>query len=77
MRRSTSTGTYLFVRNSESGRRTLYSSSNIAEIADRITRYMAHEIVHRERMEMALAEPRRARSGSGSSLVRRGAEWAW
>jgi hypothetical protein len=53
-------GAYLFVRNSESGRRTLYSSSNIPEIADRITRYMAHEIVHRERMEGALAEPGRA-----------------
>lgn len=53
-------GTYLFVRNSESGRRTLYSSNNIPEIADRITRYMAHEIVHRERMEGALAEPGRA-----------------
>ena len=55
-----SSGAYLFVRNSESGRRTLYSSSNIPEIADRITRYMAHEIVHRERMEGALAEPGRA-----------------
>ena len=53
-------GAYLFVRNSESGRRTLYSSSNISEIADRITRYMAHEIVQRERMEGALAEPGRA-----------------
>lgn len=54
-------GVYLFVRNSESGRRTLYSSTNIAEIADRITRYMAHEIVHRERMEAALEEPGRTR----------------
>ena len=53
-------GAYLFVRNSESGRRTLYSSSNISEIADRITRYMAHEIVQRERMEGALSEPGRA-----------------
>ena len=53
-------GAYLFVRNSESGRRTLYSSSNISEIADRITRYMAHEIVQRERMEGALVEPGRA-----------------
>lgn len=53
-------GAYLFVRNSESGRRTLYSSSNIPEIADRITRYMAHEIVQRERMEGGLAEPGRA-----------------
>jgi len=52
-------GAYLFVRNSESGRRTLYSSSNISEIADRITRYMAHEIVQRERMEGALIEPGR------------------
>ena len=68
-------GAYLFVRNSESGRRTLYSSSNISEIADRITRYMAHEIVQRERMEGALVEPGRtsrlglepapARSGMG------------
>jgi hypothetical protein len=52
-------GAYLFVRNSESGRRTLYSSTNIAGIADRITRYMAHEIVRRERIEAALTEPGR------------------
>ena len=42
-------GAYLFVRNSESGRRTLFSSNNVADIADRITRYMAQEIVRRER----------------------------
>ena len=54
-------GTYLFVRNGESGRRTLYSSTSIPDIAERVTRYMAHEIVHRERMEAALAEPGRAR----------------
>ena len=42
-------GAYLFVRNSENGRRTLFSSTNVADIADRITRYMAHEIVRRER----------------------------
>ncbi len=58
-------GAYLFVRNSESGRRTLYSSSNIAEIADRIMRYMAHEIVQRERIEGALVEPGRT---AGSAL---------
>jgi hypothetical protein len=52
-------GAYLFVRNSESGRRTLFSSSNVADIADRITRYMAHEIVRRERIEGALVEPGR------------------
>jgi len=56
-------GTYLFVRNSEAGRRTLYSSNNIAEVADRITRYIAHEVVRRERMEAALAE-----SGHGPRL---------
>jgi hypothetical protein len=53
-------GAYLLVRNSENGRRTLFSSTNIADIADRITRYMAHEIVRRERLEAALAEPGRA-----------------
>ena len=57
-------GAYLFVRNSENGRRTLYSSAKVADIADRITRYMAHEIVRRERLEAALAEPgRMARLG--------------
>jgi hypothetical protein len=50
-------GAYHFVRNSEDGRRTLYSSTNIPDIADRITRYMAHEIVHRERLEAAISEP--------------------
>jgi hypothetical protein len=54
-------GAYVFVRNSENGRRTLFSSVNVGEIADRITRYMAHEIVRRERLEAALLEP--ARSG--------------
>ena len=50
-------GAYLFVRNSENGRRTLFSSSNATDIAERITRYMAHEIVRRERLEAALVEP--------------------
>ena len=50
-------GAYLFVRNSENGRRTLFSSTNVGEMADRITRYMAHEIVRRERQEAALLEP--------------------
>src|SRR5215510_703848 len=49
-------GAYLFVRNSESGRRTLFSATNVTDIADRITRYMALEIVRRERQESALAE---------------------
>jgi hypothetical protein len=52
-------GAYLFVRNSESGRRTLFSSANVADIADRITRYMAQEIVRRERIEAAMIEPGR------------------
>ena len=49
-------GAYLFVRNSEEGRRTLYSSTNVADLADRLTRYVAREIVRRERLEAALAE---------------------
>jgi hypothetical protein len=49
-------GAYLFVRNSESGRRTLFSATNVSDIADRITRYMALEIVRRERQEAALNE---------------------
>jgi hypothetical protein len=56
-------GAYLFVRNSEDGRRTLYSSGNVADIADRITRYIAHEVVRRERLEAALAD-----SGRGPLL---------
>jgi hypothetical protein len=51
------TGAYLFVRNSESGRRTLFSSTNVGEMADRITSHLAHEIVRRERQEAALLEP--------------------
>jgi hypothetical protein len=50
-------GDYVLVRNSESGRRTLFSSASAAETADRITRYMAQEIVRRERREAALLEP--------------------
>ena len=69
-------GAYLFVRNSESGRRTLYSSTNIPDIADRITRYMAHEIVHRERMEASLAEPGRAAART-RFRTRAAPAWAW
>lgn len=47
-------GAYLFVRNSENGRRTLFSANNVADMADRIMTYVAHEIVRRERMEAAL-----------------------
>jgi hypothetical protein len=50
-------GAYLFVRNSENGRRTLFSSNVVADMADRITSYMAREIVRRERLEAALLEP--------------------
>jgi hypothetical protein len=50
-------GAFLFVRNSENGRRTLFSSSNVADMADRITRYMAREIVRRERIDAALNGP--------------------
>ena len=53
-------GTYLFVRNSENGRRTLFSSNSVADMTERITRYMAREIVRRERIEAALLEPTRA-----------------
>ena len=60
-------GSYLFVRNSENGRRTLFSSTNVADMADRITRYMAREIVRRERLEAALVEPARSTGGDGAS----------
>ena len=56
-------GAYLFIRNSENGRRTLFSSNNVADIADRITRYMAHEIVRRERLDGGLADSGRPRLG--------------
>ena len=48
-------GAYLFIRNSESGRRTLFSSASVSDMADRITSYMAREIVRRERQEAALS----------------------
>jgi len=51
-----SSGAYLFIRNSENGRRTLFSANMVAEMADRITNYMAQEIVRRQRMEAALLE---------------------
>ena len=70
-------GAYLFVRNSENGRRTLFSSTNVADMADRITRYMAREIVRRERLEAALVDSARRgsfdgeerSSGSGMGVV--------
>lgn len=51
------TGGYLFIRNSEGGRRTLFSSPSQSEMADRIVKHMAQEIVRRERQEQALLEP--------------------
>ena len=69
-------GAYLFVRNSENGRRTLFSSSNVADMAARITRHMAHEIVRRERLEAALTGPAQGkfadeapRASSGMSVI--------
>jgi len=50
-------GAYLFIRNSEAGRRTVFSTANVGDMADRITSYMAREIVRRERQEAALLEP--------------------
>lgn len=50
-------GAYLFVRNSENGRRTLFSSTNVADMSDHIIRYMAREIVRRERLDAALTGP--------------------
>ena len=71
-------GAYLFVRNSESGRRTLFSSAYVGDMADRIMSYMAREIVRRERQEAALLEPLRreevtapqaAQTGAGTGIV--------
>lgn len=70
-------GAYLFIRNSENGRRTLFSANNVADVADRITTYMAQEIVRRERMEAAILEPgprqkviaEPARSGPSTGIV--------
>ena len=64
-------GAYLFIRNSESGRRTLYSTASVSEMADRITSYMAREIVRRERLE---AEPlhREERPASSQAPARLG-----
>ena len=58
------TRAYVFVRNGENGRRTLFSSGNVADVADRITRYVANEIVRRERLEAAMLEPARLSQGA-------------
>jgi hypothetical protein len=50
-------GDYLLVRNSEGGRRTLYSAASVSDMSKRITQYLAREIVRRERQEAALLEP--------------------
>ena len=67
-------GAYLFIRNSESGRRTLYSTASVSEMADRITGYIAREIVRRERLEAALIEPlhREERAASSQAPARPG-----
>jgi hypothetical protein len=61
------TGAYLFVRNSENGRRTLFSSPNVVDMVDRITRYAAQEIVRRERLEAGLEPAFLGRSSSDAS----------
>ena len=48
------TNVYLFMRNSEDGRRTLFRTTNVAEMADRIADYVARQIVQRERIEEAI-----------------------
>jgi hypothetical protein len=50
-------GGYLFIRNSEGGRRTLFSSPDQSDMADCIVAHVAREIVRRERQEKALLEP--------------------
>jgi hypothetical protein len=70
-------GAYLFVRNSENGRRTLFSSTSLADVVDRVTRYVAREVVRRERLEAALVDSGRNvaldggrnRAGSGMGVV--------
>jgi hypothetical protein len=62
-------GAYLFVRNSENGRRTLFSATNATDMADRITRYMAQEIVRRERQEAAFGETSRVVALGGDTGV--------
>ncbi|MEM9591923.1 MAG: hypothetical protein AAF967_11370 [Pseudomonadota bacterium] len=49
------TNAYQFVRNSDNGRRVLFRATNVVEMADRVTDYVAGQIVQRERMEAALA----------------------
>ena len=66
-------GAYLFVRNSESGRRTLFSSAYVGDMADRIMSYMAREIVRRERQEAALLEPLRREEGTAPQPAQTGA----
>ena len=48
------TNVYLFTRNSDNGRRTLFRTTNVAEMADRIADYVARQIVQRERIEEAI-----------------------
>lgn len=64
-------GAYRFVRNSENGRRTLFSATNVADIADRITRYIAEEIVRRERQEVAPDEAGRPARLEGEAAASR------
>jgi hypothetical protein len=66
------TGAYLFVRNSEGGRRTLFSSVNVAEMIDRITSYVAREVVRRERLEAALVGSARSGASAGEGKPRAG-----
>jgi len=46
-------------------------------MTERITRYMAREIVRRERIEAALLEPNARRGDRGRHSALRRRDWAW
>lgn len=51
--------TYRFVSDTRSGRQVMLESTNVADIADRVTDYIAHRLVERER-SLAVTPPVRA-----------------
>jgi len=51
--------TYRFISDTRSGRQIMLETTNVADIADRVTNYIAHRLVERER-SLAVAIPSRA-----------------
>jgi len=60
--------TYRFVSDTRSGRQIMLETTNVADIADKVTNYIAHRLVERERSLAAVAPSRGLRPASNTDF---------